>query len=91
MESFRAYRIFEENGRSKGRLVDMSADELDAGEVLILDPSLLNVTPGNANNAQTNFDYIYVQADMDGDMNPDFFLAVTTTTFEHAGQGDFIL
>ena len=35
MESFRAYRIFEENGRSKGRLVDMSTEELDAGEVLI--------------------------------------------------------
>lgn len=35
MDSFRAYRIFEENGRSKGRLVDLSLDELDAGEVVI--------------------------------------------------------
>ena len=35
MESFRAYRIFEEDGRSNGRLVDMSTEELDAGEVLI--------------------------------------------------------
>jgi NADPH2:quinone reductase len=35
MENFRAYRIFEENGRSGGRLVEMTLDELDAGEVVI--------------------------------------------------------
>ena len=35
MEKFPAYRIFEENGKGKGRLVEMSLDELDAGEVVI--------------------------------------------------------
>lgn len=35
MEKFRACRIFEEDGKSKGRLVDMTLDELDAGEVVI--------------------------------------------------------
>ena len=35
MEKFTAYRIFEENGKSGGRLVDMELDELDAGEVVI--------------------------------------------------------
>lgn len=35
MEKFRAYRIFEENGRGRGRLVDLSVDALDAGEVVI--------------------------------------------------------
>ena len=35
MDKFRAYRIFEENGKGKGRLVEMSLDELDAGEVVI--------------------------------------------------------
>lgn len=35
MEKFRAYRIFEDAGKSRGRLVDMTLDELDAGEVVI--------------------------------------------------------
>jgi len=35
VNSFRAYRIFEENGRSKGSLVDLSLEDLDAGEVVI--------------------------------------------------------
>lgn len=35
MEKFRAYRIFEENGKGAGRLVEMTLDELDAGEVVI--------------------------------------------------------
>ena len=35
MEKFRAYRIFEENGKSRGRLGEMTLDELDAGEVVI--------------------------------------------------------
>ena len=35
MESFRTYRIFEVNGKSSGRIVGMTVDELDAGEVLI--------------------------------------------------------
>ena len=34
MEKFRAYRIFEENGKSRGRLVEMT---LDAGEAVIVD------------------------------------------------------
>ena len=33
--TFRAYRIFEEGGRSAGRLVDVTLDELDPGEVVI--------------------------------------------------------
>jgi acrylyl-CoA reductase (NADPH) len=35
MEKFRACRIFEEDGRSRGRLVDLSLDELDTGDVVI--------------------------------------------------------
>ena len=35
MEKFNAYRIFEENGKGRGRLVEMTLDELDAGEVVI--------------------------------------------------------
>ena len=35
MEKFNAYRIFEENGKSQGRLVEMTLDELDPGEVVI--------------------------------------------------------
>ncbi len=35
MEKFRAFRIFEEHGKGQGRLVDMTADELDPGEVVI--------------------------------------------------------
>ena len=35
MEKFKAYRIFEENGKGQGRLVDMTLDELDAGAVVI--------------------------------------------------------
>jgi NADPH2:quinone reductase len=32
---FRAYRIFEENGKSQGRFVDLSLADLDPGEVVI--------------------------------------------------------
>lgn len=35
MEKFRAYRIFEESGKGKGRLIEMTLDELDPGEVVI--------------------------------------------------------
>ena len=35
MEKFKAYRIIEENGKGRGRLVDMTLDELDPGEVVI--------------------------------------------------------
>lgn len=35
MEKFNAYRIFDENGKAKGRLTEMSVDELDAGAVVI--------------------------------------------------------
>jgi len=35
MQSFRAYRIFEESGQSAGRFVDLSLDDLDPGEVVI--------------------------------------------------------
>ena len=35
MDKFKAYRIFEENGKGKGRLVEMTLNELDAGEVVI--------------------------------------------------------
>jgi acrylyl-CoA reductase (NADPH) len=35
MEKFRAYRIFDENGKGQGRLVEMTLDELDAGAVVI--------------------------------------------------------
>jgi len=35
MKKFSAYRIFEENGKSAGRFVELSLDELDPGEVVI--------------------------------------------------------
>ena len=35
MSTFRAYRIFEENGESAGRFVELSLDDLDPGEVVI--------------------------------------------------------
>lgn len=35
MEKFDAYRIFDEQGKGRGRLVEMTIDELDAGEVVI--------------------------------------------------------
>ena len=35
MNTFRAYRIFEENGKGKGRLADMTLDQLDPGEVVV--------------------------------------------------------
>lgn len=35
MNQFSAYRIFEENGKSIGKLVQLSLEELDAGEVVI--------------------------------------------------------
>jgi acrylyl-CoA reductase (NADPH) len=35
MAAFRAYRIFEENGKGKGRLAEMTLAELDAGEVVV--------------------------------------------------------
>ncbi len=35
MSPFRAYRIFEENGKSAGRFVELSLDDLDPGEVVI--------------------------------------------------------
>lgn len=35
MEKFRAYRIFEVEGKGAGRLVDMALDELDSGAVVI--------------------------------------------------------
>jgi NADPH2:quinone reductase len=35
MSRFRAYRIFEENGKSTGRFVELSLDDLDPGEVVI--------------------------------------------------------
>ncbi|MBA4382648.1 MAG: oxidoreductase, partial [Sideroxydans sp.] len=35
MKSFNAYRIFEENGKSIGKLVQLSLDDLDAGELVI--------------------------------------------------------
>src|ERR1043166_4471227 len=35
MEKFKAYRIFSEQGKVTGRFVEMTSDELDAGEVLI--------------------------------------------------------
>ena len=35
MKTFSAYRIFEENGKSGGRLVELSLDDLDPGEVVI--------------------------------------------------------
>ena len=35
MQTFRAFRIFNENGNSASRFVDMTLDELDPGEVVI--------------------------------------------------------
>jgi acrylyl-CoA reductase (NADPH) len=35
MKNFSAYRIFEENGKSAGRFVDLTLDDLDPGEVVI--------------------------------------------------------
>ena len=35
MQTFKAYRIFEEGGKSAGRFVDLALDELDQGEVVI--------------------------------------------------------
>lgn len=35
MTSFRAYRIFEENGKSAGRMVDLSLADLDPGQVVV--------------------------------------------------------
>lgn len=35
MSVFTAYRIFEENGKSQGRFVELSLDDLDPGEVII--------------------------------------------------------
>ena len=35
MERFKAYRIFEENGKSAGRFVELTLDDLDPGEVVI--------------------------------------------------------
>jgi putative YhdH/YhfP family quinone oxidoreductase len=35
MKTFRAYRIFEEDGKSGGRIVELSLDDLDPGEVVI--------------------------------------------------------
>jgi acrylyl-CoA reductase (NADPH) len=35
MKPFRAYRIFEENGKSAGRFVELSQDDFDSGEVVI--------------------------------------------------------
>jgi putative YhdH/YhfP family quinone oxidoreductase len=35
MKTFRAYRIFEQDGKSGGRIVDLSLDDLDPGEVVV--------------------------------------------------------
>lgn len=35
MATFRAYRIFEQDGRSQGRLVELALDDLDPGDVVI--------------------------------------------------------
>ena len=35
MTDFRAYRIFDDNGRSQGRFTDLTLDDLDTGEVVI--------------------------------------------------------
>ncbi|MDO8988560.1 MAG: YhdH/YhfP family quinone oxidoreductase [Sideroxyarcus sp.] len=35
MKTFRAFRIFDEDGKSGGRLVELSLDDLDPGEVVI--------------------------------------------------------
>jgi hypothetical protein len=34
MATFKAYRIFNEDGKVQARLVEMTLDELDAGEVV---------------------------------------------------------
>ena len=35
MSSFRAYRIFDGNGKSAGRFVELTLNDLDPGEVVI--------------------------------------------------------
>jgi NADPH2:quinone reductase len=35
MQTFKAFRIFDENGKSAGRLVELTLDDLDPGEVVI--------------------------------------------------------
>ncbi len=35
MGTFRAYRLFEENGKSAGRFVELTLDDLDSGEVVV--------------------------------------------------------
>lgn len=35
MNKFRAYRIFDDRGKSQGRFVELTLDDLDAGDVLI--------------------------------------------------------
>ena len=35
MQTFKAYRTFEENGKVASRFVDMTLDELDPGEVVV--------------------------------------------------------
>ena len=35
MQKFKAYRIFDHNGRGEGRVVEMGMDELDPGAVVI--------------------------------------------------------
>jgi putative YhdH/YhfP family quinone oxidoreductase len=35
MQPFKAYRVFQESGRSQGRFVEMSLDDLDPGEILV--------------------------------------------------------
>lgn len=35
MTTFRAYRIFEDNGQSSGRFVELTTEDLDAGDVVI--------------------------------------------------------
>ncbi len=35
MKTFRAYRIFEQDGKSGGRIVELSLDDLDPGEVVV--------------------------------------------------------
>ena len=35
MPTFKAFRIFDDNGKSQGRFVDLSLDDLDPGEVVI--------------------------------------------------------
>jgi len=35
MQSFRAYRIFEQDGKSASRFVELTLDDLDPGEIII--------------------------------------------------------